>query len=658
LTGEQRDAVTHGDGPLLVVAGPGAGKTRTLIARIAWLLSNRLAAPWEILAVSFSVRAADELRLRLAETLGVEVAGGVCAATFHSVCARLLREHAGVFGRTAGWTVYDQTEVRRTIDWLLSERQRGRVGAAAAVPGLPAASEIQREISAAKSRLLSPDGYEQSARHPKAGLIADVWREFDDEMRRLNAMDFDDMLVCTVALLAEHPHVLRSLRDRWRWLLVDEVQDTCPAQLELAGLLAGADGNVTAVGDPDQSVFGFREADPAGMRKLAERFPGHRRVVLSRNFRSRAEILTPAVRCVQHNPGRDARALFAVRGPGGEARAVGFPSECEEAGWIANMIGDALCAGTAPTEVLVLSRTGFATKPVQAELARSGIAHRVLGSLGLYERSEVRDALAYLTLLANPRDARAFARAVSCPRRGIGERTQSQIVELARETHGGDLVAACCDEHAFSLVRSTQARGKIQRFGAGLHAARAQLRGRRSLSHVAIGVLTMPGGIVRWQEWLRDHPEDPDRRRDAERALEDLRSLCRHVQCYEQQEPDPTLVGFLEQAAGLNASQLADGEEDRRVTVSTVHRSKGGEASLVVLLGCEERLLPIWRALETPDLERLEEERRLFYVACTRAKDRLLITHCAERGGRATGGPSRFLYEAGLIGQHAVARAA
>jgi DNA helicase-2/ATP-dependent DNA helicase PcrA len=649
LTGEQQQAVRHGIGRLLIMAGPGTGKTHTLIHRIAWLLAEELAESWEILAVTFSVRAAGELRLRLSEMLGVELAGGVRAATFHSVCAQLLREHAELFGRTPEWTVYDQTEVRKTIEWLLSEHQRGQVGASVAATALPAANEIEREVSLAKNRLLAPAEYEQAAAHPAAEVIAGVWRELEGEMRRLNAFAFDDLLVLAVRLLAERPYVLRSLRERWRWLLVDEVQDTCRAQLELVSLLAGPGGSLTAVGDPDQVLYSFRGADARGMGRLADRFPGHARIALSRNRRSRAEIVSAAVRCVQHNPGRDPRALMAVRGAGGQVSAVAFGSERAEAEWVTGTVAGALRDGTAPGEVLILARTGFTTEPLQRELARAGIPHRVLGALGLYERSEVRDALAYLTLLANPRDARALARAVSTPRRGIGERSQSQIVAAARDRHDGDLIRACADERTAGQIRSIQAREKLRRFGAGLQAARDEVAAGRSLSHVTIAVITMPGGLVRWQEWLRDRADSASKRRDAERVLEDLRSLCRHVQAYEQHEDAATLTGFLEHAAGLHAEELADGEPDRRITASTIHRSKGMEARLVIVIGCEERLLPNWRALESADSERLEEERRLFYVACTRAKDQLHLTHAAMRNGRQTGGPSRFLTEAGLL---------
>ncbi|MGH2948248.1 MAG: ATP-dependent helicase, partial [Solirubrobacteraceae bacterium] len=435
LTPEQTQAVSHGLGPLLVVAGPGAGKTKTLTHRVARLLATGLAEPWEILAVTFSVRAAGELRLRLADLLGEHRARGVTAATFHSVCARLLREHATVFGRTDAYTVYDQADVRKVIEWLLSDAQRGRIQLALADCGQPASAEVLEEISLAKNRLLSPDSYEHTARHPAARLIAAVWRETDVELRRSNAWDFDDLLVYAVRLLAEHPHRLAFYRQRWRWLLVDEFQDTNEAQGVLVALLAGAGGNVTCVADDDQLIYSWRGAAPRNVLAFGERFPGHAQIVLGRNFRCRAEILDAAVACVAHNEQRTAKALIAMRGPGGRAQVLAFGSDRHEAQWVAGQIADRLAAGVLPTEVLVLARAGYASQPVQAALAQAGIPHRVLGSLGLYERSEVRDALAYLALLANPADAQAFRRAIQSPRRGVGVTTANRVVALARAEH-------------------------------------------------------------------------------------------------------------------------------------------------------------------------------------------------------------------------------
>ena len=646
LTPEQTQAVCHGPGVLLIVAGPGAGKTKTLIHRIAFLLAQGLAEPREVLAVTFSVRAASELRLRLSELLGEQLATQVTAATFHSICARLLREHAQLFGRRANWTVYDQVEVRRVVDWLLSERQRTAIQQGLADFGQPAASEVLHEISLAKNRLLDPDSYERSAGHPAAPLIAAVWRETEAELRRSNAVDFDDLLVCAVRLLAEHPHYLELYRRRWRWIVVDEYQDTCQAQAVLVSLLAGPDGNLCCVADDDQSLYAFRGADAHGLARLAERFPAHERIVLARNFRSRAEILAPAARCIQNNSDRVPKTLIAMRGAGGHAAASEFACDRDEASWSAATIAQELAAGTPPAEILLLARTGYATVPVQTALAGAGIPHRVLGSLGLYERSEVRDALAYLTLIANPADAQAFRRAVATPRRGVGERTAGQIVARARERHDGDLIAASANAGTLGEIGSRKAREQLERFGDGLQQARAGLEAGRSLGHVAIAAVTLPGGLVAHHQRRIEHCADAVERRDAERVLEDLRSLCRAVQAYEEREHSPTLTGFLEHARGLHARELTPGQ-DRRITVSTIHRAKGTEARVVILAGCEERLLPSWRSLDAP--EQLQEERRLFYVACTRAKDRLYVTHARARGGRETAGPSRFLTEAGLL---------
>ena len=650
LTPEQTQAVQHGPGPLLLIAGPGAGKTKTLIHRIARLLATGAAQPWEILAVTFSVRAAGELRLRLADLLGEQVARGVTAATFHSICARMLREHAGVFGRTESYTVYDQADVRRVIEWLLSDQQRGQIQQALADHGQPAASEVLAEISLAKNRLLSPDSYEQHTRHAAAPLIAAVWRELDVELQRSNSFDFDDLLVHAVRLLAEHPHRLAFYRQRWRWLLVDEYQDTNEAQSVLVALLAGAGGNVCCVADDDQLIYGWRGAEPRNILAFGERFPAHARIVLGRNFRCRSEILDPAVACVAHNTRREAKALIAMRGGGGEVRVIAYGSDRHEAETVAAAIAQALGQGIPAGEVLVLARTGYATGPLQAALARAGIPHRVLGSLGLYERSEVRDALAYLALLANPADAQAFRRAVGSPRRGVGTATANRVISLARDTHQGDLIAASAHANAIESIRPPALRERLTRFGEGLDRARRELRHGRSIGHVVVTAVMLDGGLVAHHQHRRDNSPKPEERRDAERVLEDLRSLCRVAQAYEEQHIDnATLTGFLEQAAGLHAHEIAPGEPDRRITVSTVHRAKGTEAQLVVLLGCEERLLPSWRALQSPDPEQLAEERRLFYVACTRAKDQLILTHATTRGGRPTGGPSRFLAEARLI---------
>jgi DNA helicase-2/ATP-dependent DNA helicase PcrA len=649
LTPEQAAAVRHGRGPLLLVAGPGTGKTRTLTHRVAYLLASGRAAPRQILAVTFSVRAACELRLRLSELLGEQTARGVTAATFHSVCARLLREHAGAFGRTENYTIYDQADLRHVIDRLLADPRHGEIAQALERCGRPSAAELEHQISAAKNRLLTPDAFDDPLAPAAGPLIAAVWRTCERELARCNAWSFDDLLVFAVRLLREQPQRLLHLRARWRWLVVDELQDTNEAQAALLAQLAGPAGNLTAVGDEDQLIYRFRCAEPRNILRFSERYPGHRRIVLGANFRSRAEILDAAVACVSHNAERTAKALLAVRGAGGHVDVQGFGDEHGEAAWVAALIADALAAGVPPAEILVLARTGYALGPIQHALAAAGIAHRVLGSLGLYERAEVRDAIAYLTLLANPVDAQAFRRAVQAPRRGIGPAACHHVVTAARARHGGNLIAASARAHELTGIRSQPARDRLARFGSELERVQAERAQGRSLAHVVVATVMLPGGLVGCFEQRRDQSPSARQRRDAERVLEDLRSLCRAAQSFEEHHGDrASLPAFLEHAAGLHAQELTAGE-DRRITVSTIHRAKGTEAALVALLACEERLLPSWRALESADGEDLAEERRLFYVAATRAKDRLAITHAALRGGRPTAGPSRFLTEAGLL---------
>src|SRR4051812_35503424 len=426
------------------------------------------------------------------------------------------------------------------------------------------------------------------------------------------------------------------------------MQDTNEAQATLVHLLAGTDGNLTVVGDDDQAIYRFRSAQPRNILAFGERYPRHDRVVLGRNFRSRAELLTAAACCIALNELRHPKRLVAVRGTGGRITTRGFGTDRDEAGWAAALIADALAAGTPPSEVLVLARTALAAGPIQAALAAAGIAHRVLGSLGLYERAEIRDALAYLALLANPRDAHAFRRAVQAPRRGIGTVTIGRVVAAAREHFDGDLITTGANAQILNGLRSQATRDALAGFGAGLDAVREQYRAGRSLGHVVVAALTLDGGVVAHHQARRDHSPSAEQRRDGERVLEDLRSLCRAAQTYaEQIGTAASVTGFLEHAAGLHAEEIRPGE-DRRLTVSTIHRVKGTETQLVLLLGCEEQLLPSWRSLQSADPEDLEEERRLFYVAATRAKDHLVLTRCHVRGGRATGGPSRFLAQAGL----------
>jgi len=646
-TSEQQQAIIHGAGPLLIFAGPGAGKTATLTRRIGYLLATGQAAPMQILAVTFTVAAAGEMRLRLMELLGEETCRRITVATFHSVCARIVRTHAAIFGRSDDFTIYDQVEVKKVVDHLLSDHERATIQHELARFGEVPAQELLKEISLAKNRLWTPAFLETHSEHPLAPLIACVWREVEEELRQSNALDFDDLLVCAVRLLADHPDLLVQYRQRWPWMLVDEFQDTNYAQMALVRLVAGPHGNLTVVADDDQAIYGFRGAEPDNVLRFREHFPAAQTVTLGINFRSSAEIVVAASQSIAHNTVRVAKRLLAHNGPGGRVECLQFPDDRHEAHWICGQVGEALTAGVSPGEIMLIARTSFATMALQHALASHGIAHRVLGSLGLYERAEVKDAIAYLQLLANPHDAQSFRRAISSPKRGVGAATASRIIEAARRD-GLDLISCCVHVERLDEIRNNTTREHIALFGRELDRIRHELTAGRSIGHSVVETVMLDGGVVAHHQRRRDAPDvSTEERRDAERVLEDLRSLCRAAASYEEQVEEPSLGGFLDQACGLDGAEVVEGE-DQRITISTIHRAKGTEASFVVVVGCEEGVLPSWRAIEDGDPVALEEERRLFYVAGTRAKHRLVFTVAARRGERDSDGPSRFLAEAGL----------
>jgi DNA helicase-2/ATP-dependent DNA helicase PcrA len=661
LTPEQRAAVEHGLGPLMVFAGPGAGKTRTITHRIAHLLASEQADPTQILAGTFTVAAASEMRERLAQMLGIDTIRGLTVATFHSVCARMLRTHAGCFGRGEDYTIYDQNDLAKVVGHLLCDNERSALqfqlnalGAAGADRKGPAA-QIVKAISLAKNRLWTPEHYVQHSQHPLAALIGAVWAEAEAELRACNAFDFDDLLVYGVRLLAEYPQLLTYYRARWRWMLVDEFQDTNYAQMALVSLVAGPNGNLTVVADDDQLLYSFRGAQAGNVLGFRDWFPGFRAITLGRNYRCRAEILSVAVNCVRHNLERVPKQLVAMRGCGGRVETPVFGTDRQEAEFITGLVVETLGAGVDPDDILLIARNAYVTVALQQTLAAHGIPYRVLGALGLFERAEVKDAVAYLRLLSNPCDGQALRRAVAAPKRGVGPATANRVIEHARHALDGDLIAACCDASQIEGIRQRGARDALTGFGGHLEQARRDLAHGRSVSHAVVSALMMPGGPVAHFKHIAENEQQPDKRRDAERVLEDLRSLCRAVMTYaEAADGEPSVAGFLENACGLDGSHELDGE-DVRITISTIHRSKGMEAHLVVLIGCEERLLPSWRSIE--DVRHLgdapsgglQEERRLFYVAATRAKDRLVLTQSRMRGERPSEGPSRFLTEAGLI---------
>ncbi len=659
LSAEQQQVLTHSTGALLVFAGPGSGKTRTLTGRIAHLLDSGRARPQEILALTFTVRAAEEMRVRLVGLVGHDRAAAVTVATFHALGARILRTHAHNFGRSPSFSIYDQGDVARVARDLLQDDHAGSDESAGEL-----AAEVVQQIALAKSRLASPAALRTDAARQNGAWLATLWERLDGELERSNAFDFADLVTHPVWLLREHPPIRGDYRRRWRHVLVDEFQDTDPAQLALLAALVGPaggapHGSLMVVGDDDQAVFGWRGAAIENLLEFNRSFPCAARLVLRRNFRCRPAILHAATRCIAHNTRREPKALLADRPPGGDVRVLTFRNDHAEAAWLTKRIAGLIATGSDPREILVLCRSLRWTQPLQQALTAAGIAHRVIGARSLWERVEVKDALAHVALVANPSDTAAFRRAVAAPTdreqfrkaavappsRGSGPVTQRAVIDYARATRI-DLLEACM--RAETLAIRGQAKAALTRLGSELSGVRADLHADGLVGKAVIGAISVSDGPVAAYQLLLDEAADQAVLRDTARVLEDLRSLCRAAHTYQREHrEDATLAGFLQQTR-VDGPDALTAEEDLRLSIATIHSAKGTEAQTVFVLGCEERRLPSSHAIENSAPLAIEEERRLFYVATTRAKDRLVLTIAQQRFGCPGAGASRFVAEAAL----------
>ena len=663
LSNEQQAVVEHRSGALLVFAGPGSGKTRTLTARIAALLRDGV-PPEKILALTFTVRATEEMRVRLVGLVGQDAAHGLTVSTFHGLCARIMRNHAGRFGRSSEYSIYDGTDLRRLVTDVLADHDSERDAT-----DLPRGFEVGvvTQIAKAKSALWAPEDLRSRIRHPDRDLIADLWQLVEQEMRACNAFDFQDLLTCTVDVLTECQDVRDRYRQRWRHILVDEFQDTDPAQFALLLRLAGPTGcaphgSLMVVGDDDQAVYGWRGAAVSNLLDFDQSFPSARKLMLRRNYRCSRQVLAAATQCIRHNEQREPKALVARSGaPDGTVSLRRFANDHAEAAAIARDVAAHRDSGVDPSEIAVLCRTLRYTRALQQALTAAGIAHRVIGGHSLWERVELQDALAYVALISNPYDEVAFGRAVGAPTdreqfsaanvkaptRGVGNVTKRQVARYAQAA-GLDLLRACRAAETLDIRKA--ARAPLRIFGDALWEIRQQLVAGRSVEQLVTGALMLEGGPVKVYEQLLHSTDDPAVLKDTQRVLEDLRSLVRAARTYDTEHgSDATLVGFLEQARVEPAQVVHPGDDDR-MTVSTIHGAKGTEAQIVYVLGCEERVLPSGYAIDDDDPLRIEEERRLMYIALTRAKTQATVTTAAERvGDQRPRHPSRFLSEAGLL---------
>ncbi len=628
LNPAQREAVEHVEGPLLVLAGAGSGKTRVLTARIANLIDRHGVPPDRILAVTFTNKAAGEMKERIGRLLERDPSG-LWIGTFHALSARLLRREAELLGFTRRFTIYDEDDRVGLVRRL--QEQRGHSTRTFTPRGVAAL------ISAAKNRMQAPADLAASAPFDRfAQVAADVYAALGPALKAANAMDFDDLLLQPLTLFDEHPDRLEAYRRKFQFVLVDEFQDTNRAQYLLVKRL-GAHGNVCAVGDDDQSIYGWRGADVRNMREFQHDFPGTKLVRLEDNYRSTQIILDAANGVIAENRGRIGKTLRTVRRGGESVTLLAAADERDEAEWIAGELARRAGAGEwSYAEMAVLYRTNSQSRALEEAFRRAGVPYRLVGAISFYERREVKDLLAYLRLVANPADDEAFLRAIGVPRRGIGDTSITALTGAATRWRMPLLEAARAADRISDLRPNARdgfrtfadlADGLTARAGS-LAPAQVLEELIRAINYEAVLAAEGPEGADRWENV---------------RELVASAAEWSEVVAADADDPGTPLERFLAEAALLSSGDTVIGGETG-VTLMTLHTAKGLEWPVVVLAGLEHGLFPLTRAEEQP--EGLEEERRLCYVGLTRAKDKLYLTwaRARRRGGELRPGiASAFL---------------
>ncbi len=629
LNDPQREAVTYGEGPLLILAGAGSGKTRVLTHRIAYLVATDAAKPNEILAITFTNKAAGEMRDRAELLVGRRVRA-MWVMTFHAACARMLRAHADKLGYTRRFTIYDQADARRLIKRNLDELGID--------PKRFTPASIHNQISDAKNKLHDADSYAQMVGSFFEQTVADVYRTYERELHRMNAMDFDDLLVRAVNVLELFQEVRDHYAGTFRHVLVDEYQDTNRAQYRWLQLLAEERRNLMVVGDDAQSIYGFRGADIRNILEFEDTFPDAHVVKLEQNYRSTQTILDAANAVIRNNRGQKLKSLWTELGEGDPIKIRELEDEHAEARFVTGEVQRLLDEGVSRAEVAVFYRTNAQSRVLQDTLVRADIPYQVIGGTKFYERAEIKDAIAYLITLVNPQDAGAFTRVVNSPRRGIGSTSLSRVLAFCNTTGTSIWDAASEPEQVPGLGQA--AVKALRRFMATMHVLRERAESQPAVAELLKEVLQETGYI----EAL-----EAERTIEAQGRLENLEELVNVAAEYDAlSEADAareaSLADFLEQVALISDADDRSDDEGL-VTLMTLHNAKGLEYPIVFMIGCEEGVFPHSRALDEGGLE---EERRLCYVGITRAQRDLYLTYARTRnvfGARNFGAPSRFIGE-------------
>lgn len=621
----QREAVFHTEGPLLILAGAGSGKTRVLTHRVAYLIDEREVNPWNILAITFTNKAAGEMRERVDQLVDFG-AESVWVSTFHATCVRILRRYIESLGYSSNFSIYDGDDQKTLMKQVFKAmdvdtrqfKERSVLGT----------------ISSAKDKLIGPEEFLLNAGQDfRLKRVGEIYKEYQRQLRKNNALDFDDLIVKTVELFRNNREVLNHYQERFKYIMVDEYQDTNQAQFQLISLLAAQYKNLCVVGDDDQSIYRFRGADIENILSFETAFPGAEVIKLEENYRSTKNILNAANGVIRNNRGRKDKTLWTANETGDLIRFKQFDTARDEADFVARQIRDSSCSYQ---DQAVLYRTNAQSRLLEERCIFYNVPYRLVGGVNFYQRREIKDILAYLKTIANGVDDLSVLRIINVPKRGIGAATMGKVTAFA-SAHSMSLYGAL--KEARMIPELGKAADKIGKFVGQMESFRSRLLCEDfAIQELIEGILDETG----YREELEAEGEV-----EGQTRLENIEELVNKAVSYEEDSENPTLDEFLEQVALVADIDGMDESEDR-VTLMTLHSAKGLEFPKVYLVGMEDGLFPGMMSIHADDRTELEEERRLCYVGITRAKEALVMTAARQRmvnGETHYCKPSRFMEE-------------
>ncbi|MBM7646620.1 DNA helicase-2/ATP-dependent DNA helicase PcrA [Scopulibacillus daqui] len=626
LNPEQKEAVKHSEGPLLIMAGAGSGKTRVLTHRIAYLLIEKQVAPWNVLAITFTNKAAKEMQKRISDLTG-PLAEDIWVSTFHSMCVRILRRDIDRIGINRNFSILDTTDQLSVIKQILKDKNID--------PKKFPPRSLLGTISSAKNELKTAADFAKTAKGPYEEIVRDVYEEYEKRLLKNQSLDFDDLIMTTIDLFKRVPEALSYYQKKFQYIHVDEYQDTNRAQYILVNMLADRFKNLCVVGDSDQSIYRWRGADIKNILSFEEDYPEAKVILLEQNYRSTKRILKAANHVIKNNPSRREKNLWTNNEDGQHIEYYQGGTEQEEGLYIAGKISEMNKEGFHYSDMAVLYRTNAQSRVIEETLMKSNIPYRMVGSIKFYERKEIKDILAYLRLITNPDDDISLARVVNEPKRGIGAASMDKLADYAL-AHDLSLMKAIQEVEQTNVSR--RAASALCEFGDQI-LNWSKMQEYLSVTELVEEVLDKTG----YRDALKE-----EKTIEARSRLENIDEFLSVTQDFEKNNDDKSLVAFLTELA-LDSDidkEDQDSQSDDAVTLMTLHSAKGLEFPVVFLIGLEEGIFPHIRALD--DEEEMEEERRLAYVGITRAEKALFLTNARTRTlfGRTNANPvSRFIAE-------------